>query len=582
MNFFYQIYYGFINFFSSPSRFFQSLMEYPPTTRALIFGIPSVLIAIIAITTAVLGQVSTRQSKIDSYQGASAKIRDRTRQTVQLLRYRSLMEEIPTALKEKIDDDLLELTEDELNEKRKEFLKEWELYLHKLIELEPSKDDFKFQLAEVATQQGKLALRRTLLDQLAPIDKPGFFKAQINRGDDMFQRKIYDKARRHYENALQSSPNYAPGKFRLIRTLVMMKDYTKAKEYIEDIYAENLVRFPTLFTLAKIVYQRTEKEVGVSKVLEQTIVIVRDHLEKNPGDPRFWSLLLQSYIESDNYEDAEQFIVRKMKDAKSDKEYDQHKVRLSVLYARWAIFTGPNGKQPDMEKHMEYLKKSYVNNRNNTQTLRLIAMVALGDDQQAAEKAKVLYEPLDDPNPTAGVHIEISSYFLNLMQKYKNAEDREKAVEMRDKAIHHLRQAHKKNANDNQVRNNLAYLLIQQGEDRIDEALQLSTEAVKSESRRRTVVDMTNYYDTYGHVQMAKAMALRTSETENAKRYFLGAISAFHKSRQGRPNNVTVLKAEAVCHRAVGNAAAAEKLEKRVKEIEASKNQGNQNNSNNN
>ena len=576
MNFFYQIYYGFINFFSSPGRYFQSFLNYPPTTRALVLGVPSVLIALIAISTAIFGQVSTRRSKIDRYEGAAEKVRARTEQAVRLIAYKTQMgdtSEIPKALRSRFDDDLLELSKKDLETKKEELLREWELYLHKLIELEPSKDVFKFQLAEVATQQKKFALRRTLLDQLAPANEPGYYQAQINRGDELFRRKVYEQAKIHYENALQSSPDYVPAKFRLARTLIIIKDYTNAKKYINQIYREHLINYPNLFGMAKIAYRNTEKEIGVSKVLNQTVVIVKDHLDKNPQDKRFWPFLLQCYVDLGNFEEAERFLMEKMKDAKSDDEYDRHKLRLSRLYGRWAVVSGPTSSAPDAQQHYEHLKKSFVNDRHNKQTLRLMARTVLGSDAQAADKVRALYDPLTDPDPPAGVHIEISNYYLGHMSKFKAEKKVKEATDARDKAIYHLRQAYNKNTNDNQVRNNLAFLLIQQGENRIDEALQMSKEAVEEERKRSTIVAMTNYYDTYGHVQMAKALALQNSESENSKRYFMGAISAFHKSRQGRPNNISVLKSEAICHRAVGNPVAAQKLESRAKQLEESQKQ---------
>ena len=83
------------------------------------------------------------------------------------------------------------------------------------------------------------------------------------------------------------------------------------------------------------------------------------------------------------------------------------------------------------------------------------------------------YDPLQDVDPPAGVHIELANYYLGLMVEHKSKEKPDLVGRDRDRCMSYLLTAYAKCPMDNQFRDYLGYLMVQQDEITISEAFEI-------------------------------------------------------------------------------------------------------------
>ena len=573
MNFFYQIYYGIINLISSPTRAVDGLVESHPTRRAFILGVPAFIIGIAAVATWIGANMVGVEGRIRTYKAEAERAEEETTQIRQMLRFRNTQGEdapVPEYVKQNIDEEYVDCSIEDLEEKRVKYLHEWEIYLHKLIEMDPTQDEWKLQLAKVAAEQKRTALVEVLLDDLAPIDRPGNREAQYVRGQRYFQLKLFSVAQRHFEQALHSDADFVNARVYLIACLVNTQQFAQAKEHFKLVFESNLTKHIELLDLGLRIYRRTDGVNGEKAILNQAITILREQVIRNTQSQQHWRQLLACYSSLGRFKDAEELILKlRQMDNISPKDTEDHRVRLGEIYARWAISVGKGSGQYDKELNLELLRKSYIEFPENPNALRYISQIALSEDADAAKRAKELYDPMTDNDPPSGVHIELSNFYLRGMENARIAKDQKGIEKFRDLAVKELTSAHEKDENNNQVRNNLAFLLIQQGDGRLNDALELSEKAVMNLVRAgRPVGQMSEFFDTLGTIEMTKAYSPARTEPTNSRKFFLRAITSFNRAKIGRPDNLGIVRSLVRCHKAVGDQAGAEKLEKRLKLLE--------------
>ena len=265
MNFFYQLYYSLQNFVLSPFRSASEAGEMPPHTRGLLLGAPAVFVAVIILATTVWAQFGSNEALIAKYEAKTEEVREQARQVITLLRLRkiiSLDDELPIEISDQISDRYEQMTDDELAEVRDELLSEWEIYLFKLIKLDPTEDEYKLELAESANAQGKSELFASLIRELAPADAPGNKKAQLAMGTTYAKRSIFSLAVVHFQNALQSDPDYHQARYQLAKVFLRTEEYQRSLEEIDRIFDDHLLEYPDLVGMSQLAYQKTNNTAG--------------------------------------------------------------------------------------------------------------------------------------------------------------------------------------------------------------------------------------------------------------------------------------------------------------------------------
>ena len=508
-----------------------------------------------------------RQKKIDKLEQSHLKLRNELEQIIILGNFYSQygkQAKIPERLKELVNEKHLKLSEEALWQRHKSLLTQWEKNIKELITYFPKMPEYKFQLAEIATQQRDFEKRKKILDELAPPDRPGYYLAQLQVGVEYMQKKKLDKARLHLGLALKSAPEHFPTKYYLIQVLIASEDYQAAEKLLKENYRKHLIRYPGLFRFASAIANGTNDPKILETYRQLTIEVGKKHLQKEPSS-KFWPLVLDCYSQLKKHDEAEKLLLEAISNEKNDQQKEMHQHYLGMIYRYWAVDVGYDWNDTaKIDPYLKLLKKSQKYSHNHPQTLRLLAHAALGPESELSRRAKKIYDPMKDPDPPAGVHTEISHKYLSRMSSYQKAKKTDDANAMRDKAIDHLRKSYKKNPNDSQVCNNLAFLLIQQGESRIDEALLLSGQALARESKSSPVAALSNYYDTHGTVLMAKGKSLVSKDEQNSKKIYKLAIEALKKSLVGRPKNVKAMKRLVECYRAIGDDKSADAMEKQI------------------
>jgi len=509
---------------------------------------------------------------ISTYEGAARVCRDNASSVIAIIgiRQKTGDDSIPPPdFDGEIDEKYLKMSTKELEELRKQLLREWELYLYKLIKLDPTNEAHKLNLAESAHQQGKTALVASLLTELAPDEGGGNEMAHLVLGNGFAKQNRWPQAIRHMEHALVKNSEFTPARYNLIRVLIKTGEFVRAKPHVDKIFKDHLLDYPNLLNFALNVYDQTQDRAGKKLKLGDAVLVLRDQVlnEESPKNSVYWQMLLTCYVNLGDFEAFEKLLTQVIARAEDVDKRNAHRARLIHLWTVWASSLATKKDDISRKRRLELLLKAFREDPNNLIALRQLSSIALGDSPEAAE-ARAVYDPLADKGPPAGVHIELSTYYLEQTKKAETEGDEDGILAGRNKAIYHLEKARELEPNDNQTANNLAYLLIQQGDQRIDEALRLSMMATQNAARTGDIKSISNFLDTLGHVQMAKATALRNDNPSKSRQMFLEASKTLALAQNGRPNAIGIMKSRAYCFRAVNDIRNAELLEMQIAELE--------------
>jgi tetratricopeptide (TPR) repeat protein len=499
--------------------------------RSMLLGLPAAVVALLAILLLGFTQIG-QTSRLESwYSGLLSSTQKEFSSQSALLATQKNLSISSGAEDESNSAESLEELEAEV-----ELLKDKEqVYLAKLMDLDPENPDYAFQLS-MAYRESSPEKHVALLNKLAPEDEPVYFRAHKFMAQSFYRQSLetnnyrekkllLDKALVQANNCLKQQINDPVAKSIKARILFDAEQYKEAAELYNDLFDIQPDYYSWL--------ERTNKKLGFDNtVVLQTAIDRYDELrKKNTQDDtkvwvRCWQHLVRCWSLLEDYDVA----VKNLKD-----EYQRQKLdavrqkflkdQLSRIYTAWAAneedleTAGPESRARSLDR----LVLAYQNDAKNPATLKLLAWF-VANDETLGPTAKEIYDPYLDPDPPADVLTELGARAL-LINDY-------------EKALSLFKRARNKDSRNPVILNNLAYshLVSQNSQKSATEALTLIEDGLRMLSR---VPDPQKYASHLYHTRGTALMQLGRLED---------AVASFENALRDRPDNEEIIMSLIACY----------------------------------
>ncbi len=405
------------------------------------------------------------------------------------------------------------------------------IYLEKLIALEPEADNFKYRLAEVSIRQGDLARGLSLMQKLAPMDKPQYAPAHLWMARYLISAQVRTPQERQQNlgYALQQvehclSRDQGNAEAMNIRAQVLGTLGRLNEAY--DIYTELFDRDPKFYVQLIEINRKGNRADRNDPVIEKALLKYEKLIREDDDTERWvnsWEHFINLLHLKRDYARAEDELSREL-------EKNQDNVarrvflrrKLASVYSMWAAHLG---QLPDRDQHverrLEMLKKSYELEPRFEETLRQITAIATIPEYE--ERAREIYDGRSDPDAPASVLSELGTYALT-HDDY-------------DTAVEYFEFARKKSPGNALVLNNLAYSYLVCENRNPERALLLVDQALRilPENAEGRETYLSHFLDTRG---LALMQLNRMEE----------AAANFEVALKYRPNNKSILENLIKCY----------------------------------
>ena len=501
-------------------------------SRALLLGLPAVVAIVVAIIMLGFTQIGQKNRLESWYSGLLETAQNEYKAKSELL---AAQKSLASSIRDNAHQQELQEEINQIEVEAKLLKEKEQIYLSKLMDLDPNNPDYKFQLA-MSYQNIDAEKQAALLATLAPeTEKPVYYRAHefmarsyfaqaqkaVNYGE---KKRLLEKARIHAEHCLTQKAGDQVAK--AIKAKVLEES---------DLYSEAAVLYAELFALEPGYYRdlaNVNQKLGRDNtvVLETAIDRYAAARKNNVNDDtkiwvtcwknliQCWSFLGKYRVAIDNLEDEFQ---RQKDDAVRRKFLSN---QMSLVYTRWATIDNINEASPAVrELALERLIQAYKYNPQNPGALKLLSWF-VANDENLSLRAKKVYDPYKDPNPPADVLSELGVRALQLKEF--------------EKAINLFKRARNKDARNPVVLNNLAYTLLvsQNSEKSATEALTLVEEGMRLLANTK---DPTQY-STY-------LLATR-GEAQKQLGRMEDAVASFERALRWRPDNEQIIQSLIVCY----------------------------------
>ena len=447
-----------------------------------------------------------------------------------------------------------------------------ELYLQKLISLDPDDPDYRFRLAVSWLQQGsqnknKAQVQRgmALINTIAPVEEPGYSKAHLfiaqfllaQQSESARELTSYRRlALKHAEHCLVRDQNNRPAmimKAQLYLTLDQPR-WEDAAVIYNKLFDEDPQFYKQILNINQRlgrseVANRNVLESATDRFLQMTERVAKD-------DNQRWTFAWTNYVEcmvrAGDYVGIEQkLLAEESRQAKISYESPSFeasarlaeiKKLLTFIYAKWAGATDVDADGGE-QRRLDLLVKALTYDKRYPEALRLVSRIATSDSE-LADEAKLIYDPTQDDNAPATVYNDLGSLAM--------------VDEDYDKAVDYFELARRKRPNDPLILNNLAYAYLVREDKDPDLALDLVNRAIRSiagmaDPKERQLL-ASYFYDTRGRALMQMD---RTGE----------AAAAFEMALRIRPKKKEILEALVKCYEGSDDLQA-EVYRRRIEELE--------------
>ncbi|MEM7457586.1 MAG: hypothetical protein AAF456_24870, partial [Planctomycetota bacterium] len=494
-------------------------------SRALMFGLPAVLVAVFGVSAVCWAEFFSRDNLEDKYSAlAEACTEDKIKLLAEINNERRLME--ATGQGESVVDSLD--PDDERRDVLTELQKAEQIYLEKLIALNPDNQDYRFRLAIVSLQRGDATRCRSLMESIAPVDEPGNPEAHLWRAQDLLntpasnqvqlQRNFQD-ALKHVDHCLVRDSGNVEARWIKARLLTAQRRLRDA--YVEfDILFET---YPRFYRQMIDINDQLGREADNAKIIEDAQRKFEAAVAESKADgddntySQIWRDLISCLHYREDYEGAAEQLIREEEaqgrlasTAESREEETRHSSRhvfikqlLTQTYTIWADSLGTAG-EIDLEterQQLELLKKALGYNMHYADALKLVARITVGDSE-LAEDARQIYDPEKDQGQAPAVVLnEMGSRALQ-NEEY-------------NKAIKYFEWAKDKSPNNPMILNNLAWTYLVCENQKPDRALGLVNDAIRALQRmqdveqRRTLA--SHFFDTRGRALLQMGRKIEAS-----------------------------------------------------------------------
>lgn len=539
----------------SPMELFTAFSDGSVRSEAFVKGLPAVLVAVGITLAVLLTSLGGKESLVEFYSSELQKA-DNERKILQNELQQSLISENAlaentdgSALVEAKEDDPRQVEIDELGEKSN-------IYLKKLIKVQPEQREYKYRLALKALDDGNVRECFEMLKQISPLDTPGYPQAHVQLAlfyenspakSPIERLGNIDTALTHIEHCLTNDANNLEALKIKARLLILKGSTEDARIAFKKVFEADPKYFSPLLRLQKEEVERKATLLTASSAFSTQLSSAE--VQK---DSARWVSAWQGYAQSmtmlKDYETLELRLLRELdryRDGNDNMARQPFlKQYLAQLYISWTISV--NGDplraemldqpEPDQLSMLDYYAKAFSYNENDRTVLQSVSRLAFSRHKSVREKARQIYDPESQTNLPPEV--------LNQMglQALKN-----KNYEL---AQQHYERARSLAPNNPAILNNLAYAYLK-GEDEGDLTQGGLQQKSKSNAER-------------AHDLVAQAMRLipqdkLKSPNMSMYRHTLGtalmqlknyaaAAAEFEQALAIRPENVDVLNSVIICY----------------------------------
>ena len=419
------------------------------------------------------------------------------------------------------------------------------IYLDKLISLDPKNNDYRYELAKLASSQGKRAHAFSILNELAPEDVPGYPEAHFVLAQHFFDKPAQTSmdmtgnltiAKKHVDHVLTRDEKNDRAKLLKARILTRTQNY-------EDAYA----LYGDLFEINPNYYREMEalnKEMGRSERDRQLFEKALGKFEQlsaqqeNQEDDKRWIIveagIAKTLQKLDRFEESETRLSSLIQKYAVDPKGGPRRVFLQRLitdtYIVWAnsivdMKVSYDSLPPnELDDLLNLYTKAYRNQQDNIQVLQSLARLSLSENAEVAERARAVYDPIADINAPSSVLNQLGNHAL-LNKRFSEA-------------IRYYERAREKSPRDPAVLNNLSYAyLVAQDDDRnAERALQLINEAIRNLPKGIDPEEASKFLHT-------KATALKQQDRLQE------ALAVYERALKSRPDHPDTLRSLIECYR---------------------------------
>jgi len=522
--------------FSSPGGMIGSLWSESGRSRALLMGIPALLLSLLGVTLLLWARFGIADSLEDRYKAqleksSKEKVRliDTLRREVRMRQATQLSNTTPTDLIDKDDPRRVELENWRSREK---------IYLEKLNDLNPDEPEYLYQLALVSFENRDLNKCLAQMNLTAPLDEPGYVKAHLwlakyymNAPIKTTERamKNINLAMAHADQCLKREQDNILAK-QIKGTLMFARNGDLNGAY--DIFYELFNVEPKYYKSLLEINKRLGKTDRNDRVLGIAIERFLDKLNDDKLDSseriRVWNNLTHCYTERRQFSVAEQMLKEEIK---RQSEIDDGSGRvwvermLASVYVKWTSelkLDTPEGTQ----QQLKYLTASFRLDPSNRLVMKHLTRLAAHENPEVVAAAKKIYDASVDPDAPASVLNEIG---VQALARSDYAE-----------ALIFFDRAKKKSPKNPEVLNNLAYTHTVGENPNPARGLTLINQALRYLPKNEDAKSYLTYFrDTRG-----QALMQLNRWTE--------AIADFEFAHRDRPDNRQIIESLIRCYQAAG------------------------------
>ena len=418
-------------------------------------------------------------------------------------------------------------------------------HLDKLISLKPEEEKYRFELAKLIAASGDRVQALSILNELAPLDAPGYTPARLILANHYFEQNAnggtagdLEIALTHVNHVLTHNEEDLSAQLMQAKIFAKLQRNEEAYTVYEDLLEVNPNYYRQMAGLNRLMQREDRNQLLYEKALASFQVLADK--EENQTDDRRW-IVIETGIAStlqqlERFEDAEARHEEMIEVYASDSKGGPRRVFLQRLlastYITWAgkvaASTAPFDSLPPatQKKLLDLNTKAFRNHPQNEVAMQSLARLGFSSNLEIAAEAKTVYNPIADTQAPASVLNQLGNHAL-LNKKFAES-------------TQFYERARTRSPRDPAILNNLSYSYLVAPDDarNPERALQLINEAIQVLPENLSPAEKSKFLHT-------KATALKQMDR------IQDAIEIYELTVETRPNHADTLRSLIECYRAL-------------------------------
>lgn len=523
---------------TTPSQAIGESWSESKRNKALMLGLPALIIALLAVSAIGGVQFLSKKSLEDTYvsrfEQASSDLAEMRKKLIRKQKVQA------------IDQDDRNSITDEDREGLRKLHEAQKIYLDKLISIAPDNDNYRFDLAKlVATQPDGRAHAFSILNELAPEDTPGFPDAHFVLAQNYFEKPARTamtlsgnlaKALKHVDHVITRDEENLRAKLLKARILARTQRYDGAYDLFEELFDENPNYYTEMTKLNEVLGRSDRDRQLHEKALTKFQQLSGD--EEIQTDDRRWIVvetgIAKTLHKLERFEEAEQRLDGLIRRYAADPKGGPRRVFLQRLIAdTYIVWAGSiadpgadyNSLPPnELAELLDKYTLAYQNYPGNVIVLQSLSRLSLSAIPGISEKAREVYDPRTDLDAPSSVLNQLGNDAL-LNKRFAEA-------------IRFYERARGKSPKSSAILNNLAYsyLVADENDRNAERAEQLINESLRNLPKGLDEVEVSKFLHT-------KGTALKQQDRLQE------ALAVFERALRARPNHADTLRSLIECYR---------------------------------